>query len=80
MDSNWIYSNERLALRGDVLQTLLEEFGSELLEDGRPVYSTMSIYECAHDWVSQGNPSVDGVLEYYEDYYAADGKNHEKDN
>ena len=45
-----------------------------MLADGRPEHTTESIYACAHDWVSQGHQTLDGLLEYYEDYYEADGK------
>ena len=35
-----------------------------------PKYSNQSIYECAHDWVSQGNATTSGIVKYYEAYYA----------
>ena len=38
--------------------------------NGEPTYSTQSLYECAHDWVSQGNATSFGIIKYYEAYYA----------
>ena len=35
-----------------------------------PKYSSQSIYECANDWVSQGNMHCAGIVQYYEAYYA----------
>ena len=28
-----------------------------------------SIYECAHDWISQGHNTTFGIIKYYEAYY-----------
>lgn len=69
MDGNWIYSDERLALRGECLAILLRAFGRELNENSLPLNSPSSIYGCAHDWVSQGNPTTTGIISYYETYY-----------
>tara|TARA_B100000900_G_C20344709_1_gene619710 strand:- start:173 stop:385 length:213 start_codon:yes stop_codon:yes gene_type:complete len=69
MNSDWRYDNDRLKLRGEVLNILLSKFGSELVE-GSPKYSTKSIYECAHDWVSHGNKTSFGIVKYFEAYYA----------
>lgn len=66
---DWLYSDDRLGLRERVLSTLLRRFGSHMNMDGTPENSTESIYACAHDWVSQGHPSADGVIEYYEENY-----------
>jgi len=66
---NWLYGPERMALREACLYILMKDYGSELKEDGTPLYSTMSLYECAHDWVSQGNPSPEGIQLYYQKYY-----------
>ena len=35
-------------------KVLLSKLGGQM-EGVRPKYSSQSIYECAHDWVSQGN-------------------------
>lgn len=69
LTSDWLYSQERMELREQCLSILLRKYGSELKEDGTPVNSTMSIYNCAHDWVSQGHPKPDGIVKYYEAYY-----------
>ena len=67
--SDWRYEPQRMALREECLSKLLREFGSEIKEDGTPVYPTMTIYECAHDWVSQGNNQADGIISYYRNRY-----------
>ena len=54
---DWRYSDFKMQLRRQVLSLLIKRFGSELNENGEPKYSNQSIYECAHDWVSQGNKS-----------------------
>lgn len=69
MTSDWLYSEERLELREKCLNILLNRFGSEINEDGTPVNSTESIYNCAHDWVSQGHAIPNGIVKYYEAYY-----------
>ena len=66
---DWRYTPERLALREQVLKILLTRFGGPLNEDGTPVHENKSIYECAHDWVSQGNARTDGIVKYYQAYY-----------
>ena len=69
MQTDWRYSDERMKIREQVLRTLLARFGHQL-ENGVPKYSTQSIYECAHDWVSQGNVNSSGVVKYYLAYYS----------
>jgi len=69
MNEDWRYTDERLKLREQVISILLNRFGGEL-KDGNPKYSSQSIYECAHDWVSQGNQTSFGIVKYYEAYYA----------
>ncbi len=66
--TDWRYSDERMEYRQAALRVLLARFGHQL-EGGVPVYSTQSIYECAHDWVSQGNVRPDGIVKYYLAYY-----------
>ena len=68
-NSDWLYSPERMALKEQCLSILLKKYGSELKEDGSPMYSPQSIYECAHDWVSQGNARPDGIAAYFNAYY-----------
>ena len=40
------------------------------MDGPRPKYTSQSIYECAQDWVSQGNMHTAGIVKYYEAYYA----------
>ena len=70
MNEDWRYSEERMELRQKVYSLLLGRFGSELDENGEPLHSMKSISECAHDWVSQGNVNTNGIVKYYEAYYA----------
>ena len=67
--TDWRYSDEKMKLREHVLQVLLMKFGSELLPTGEPKYSNQKIYECAHDWVSQGNVNSNGIVKYFLAYY-----------
>lgn len=68
MSEDWRYSEERMKVREQVLKILLTKFGGQM--DGVvPKYSTQSMYECAHDWVSQGNIHTFGVVKYFEAYY-----------
>lgn len=69
METDWLYSPERMNLREQCLSVLLRRYGSHIKEDGTPEHSTESIYACAHDWVSQGNPKTDGIVRYYDAYY-----------
>ena len=69
LTNDWLYDQKRMEFRERCLSILLQRFGSELNEDGSPAYSSQSIYECAHDWVSQGNVKPDGIVAYYEAYY-----------
>ena len=69
MNEDWLYSQDRLKLRHECLSVLLENFGFKLKDDGTPSHSNESIYSCVHDWVSQGNPSTNGIVDYYKAYY-----------
>ena len=69
LTTDWLYNEERLELRERCLSILLRKYGSELNEEGTPLHSTESIYNCAHDWVSQGHSKPDGIVKYYEAYY-----------
>jgi hypothetical protein len=71
MTEDWRYSDDRMKLREQALNLLLTRFGGELQENGEPVYSNQSIYECAHDWVSQGNVGTSGLVKYYKAYYTS---------
>jgi len=69
-NDDWRYSEDRMELRSKILLILMSKFGKELIDDGSPKYSSKSIYECSHDWVSQGNATTFGIVKYYEAYYA----------
>ena len=71
MNEDWRYSDERMQLREQVLNLLLTRFGSLLDDNGEPQYSNQSMYECAHDWVSQGNMNTFGLVKYYQAYYTS---------
>ena len=75
MQTDWRYTPEKMAVRRSALTLLFGSFGSQLNPDGSPKYSNRSIYECAHDWVSQGNMITHGIIKYYEVYYADEGHN-----
>jgi NADH:ubiquinone oxidoreductase subunit 3 (subunit A) len=66
---DWRYSDQKMKVREQALKVLLAKFGAAL-EEGSPKYSNQSIYECAQDWVSQGNMHTAGIVKYYEAYYA----------
>ena len=51
---DWRYSDQKMKVREQALKVLFAKFGAEL-EGVVPKYSNQSIYECAQDWVSQGN-------------------------
>ena len=68
-NDDWRYTEDKLRLREQALKVLLTRYGGQM--DGTvPKYSSQSIYECAHDWVSQGNKITAGIIKYYEAYYA----------
>jgi len=69
MDNDWRYSVERMNLRVVSLKILLRTYGSHLKEDGTPEHSSESIYACAHDWVSQGHQTTEGIVPFFEDHY-----------
>ena len=71
MNDDWRYSEEKLKLRQQALTILLAKFGGELDRTRKSKYTNQSIYECAHDWVSQGNVNCNGIVAYYEAYYHA---------
>ena len=69
-EQDWRYIDDRMTLRASALNILLKKFGHQLSSDGTPKYTNESIYECVHDWVSQGNLCTYGIAKYYEVYYA----------
>ena len=70
MDNDWRYSEDKLQLRQQSLSILLSKYGDKPNSTRDSKYRTQSIYECAHDWVSQGNVNCNGITKYYEAYYA----------
>ena len=70
MVDDWRYSKEKLKLREQALFILLSRYGTELDNTRKSKYTNQSIYECTHDWVSQGNVNCNGITKYYEAYYA----------
>ena len=68
MIEDWRYSEQKLKLRESALKVLLTKYGSQLTES-LPEYTNQSMYECAHDWVSQGNVNTNGIIKYFEAYY-----------
>ena len=69
MQTDWLYSDNRMKIRESALRVLLLRFGRQIEKNGEPKYSSESIYACAHDWVSQGNVRTDGIVKYYQAYY-----------
>jgi hypothetical protein len=69
MQTDWRYIDERMNVREQGLSILLKRFGSGNNSDGSPRHSSQSIYECVHDWVSQGNMNTSGIVAYYKAYY-----------
>jgi len=69
MNDDWRYSDHKMKLREQALKVLLSRFGGQM-EESVPKYTNKSIYECAQDWISQGNVSTSGIVKYYEAYYA----------
>ena len=65
--NNWIYSDERMDLRAEVLSILFKKYGGGQIQDA--IYSTEDIYSAAHDWVSHGNPTPDGIVAYFENRF-----------
>jgi hypothetical protein len=72
MNEDWRYNEDRMKLRQEVLSILLKKYGGELDSTRKSKYTNQSIYQCAHDWVSQGHKISSGVVKYYEAYYATD--------
>ena len=72
MNEDWRYNEDRMKLRQEVLSILLKKYGGELDNTRKSKYTNQSIYQCAHDWVSQGHKISSGVVKCYEAYYATD--------
>ena len=66
---DWRYSDQRMKVKERALVILLSKYGPQM-ENSSPKYSSKSIYECAQEWVSQGNMHTAGIVKYYEAYHA----------
>ena len=51
-------------LRTQCIKILIERFRN------KPEYSTLSMFDCAEDWVQKGYVNTSGLVKYYEAYYA----------
>ena len=51
-DSDWRYSDERMKLRQEVFLKLKHHF---------KLHKARYLYEFCHNWVSQGNKTIDNV-------------------
>ena len=51
-NDDWRYNEDRLKLRAQCINVLLNRFGSVNIHEVS--YGTQNIYECADTWVSQG--------------------------
>ena len=71
---DWRYSDQKMKVREQALKVLFTKFGHQM-EGVVPKYSTQSIFECAHDWVSQGHKTSFGIAKYFEAYYATSERN-----
>tara|TARA_B100000900_G_C20085621_1_gene515844 strand:- start:45 stop:287 length:243 start_codon:yes stop_codon:yes gene_type:complete len=71
-NEDWKYTDDKLKLRGRCIQILMHKFGN--VDTLQSSYSTRDIYECAHEWVSQGNKISDGIVAYFNAYYNHENK------
>ena len=71
MTQDWCYNDERMELRQEVYNILLNRFGGLLDENGEPIHSMKKITECCNDWVSQGHALPNGIVKYFQTYYAS---------
>ena len=67
--SDWRYDEQKMKVREQVIKILLTKFGGQMDGPSINVLNT-AVYECAQDWVSQGNMHTSGIVKYYEAYYA----------
>jgi hypothetical protein len=68
--TNKIKDDDSMKVRQQALFILIDKYGKNLDYSRKSKYTNKSIYECAHDWVSQGNVNCNGITKYYEAYYA----------
>ena len=62
--TDWRYSEEKMKLRQECLAILLKKYGRDTIPN-----NGQAIYECCHDWVSQGHKISSGIVAYYKAYY-----------
>lgn len=60
MNNDWRYSDDRMALRAEAFIKLRKKHFN--LRDGK------HLYEFCHTWVSQGNPTTEGIEQAFEQY------------
>lgn len=63
----WLYTDERMELRAKCLTLLFKNYGGVRIEEAP--YSTEDIYAAVHDWVSHGNPTAEGLQQYFEERF-----------
>ena len=66
---DWRYNDQKMKAREKALRVLFSKFGGQM-EGVIPKYTGQSIYECAQDWISQGNVNTSGIINYYKTYYS----------
>ena len=60
IQTDWRYSDERMALRADVFVLLSKKYFT--------LKHSKHMYEFCHDWVSQGNQTTQGAEEAFLSY------------
>ena len=65
---------EASSIGRQALLILLNKFGGKLNSSNTSKEPNQAIYECAHDWVSQGNTNCNGIVSYYSAYYSHEGQ------
>ena len=65
--NSWIYSDERMALRAKCIEIMFKNYGGVRID--KAAYSAEDIYNAVHDWVSAGNPTPEGLAQYFEANY-----------
>jgi hypothetical protein len=65
--NDWRYTPERMKLREECLNILMLKYGSVRVD--QVSYSTQDIYECADEWISQGNQISHGIVAYFNAYF-----------
>ena len=66
--TDWRYADDMMPVRNKVLMHLIENYGWQTV-DGVPIYGNKRIYACAHDWISQGNRTLEGLDDFFTNNY-----------